>query len=319
MARGGMRPACWLLASCAVLSSAGWAEAAPLLVDWSAPACALESGFRARVRDALRRDPENVLEQELRVRVQIAEKPESSGYSLEIETEAGRRQLETPSCDEAVAAAATLVALTIDPNALPPPAPAEPPPPPPAQPPQKPRATKPPPAAAPPARVEPYVAAFGGASLGEVPALSPLVGGAIGLRWQGLGVGAEGFWIAPQTELLTGSDKGGEIGLFGGGLSVCYSPLRDRFRLTGCVGGQAGAWSSSGVRVDNPTEQTDWWLAGLGRLGTGVRFTRALGLFVNGDVVVPARTPRFKLEGLGEVFQPSAVAGRFSGGVELGF
>jgi hypothetical protein len=315
-----MRSACLLLASCAVLSSAGWADAAPLLVDWSAPACALESGFRARVRDALRREPESVLEQELRVRVQIAEKPEKAGYALEIETESGRRQLETPSCDEAVAAAATLVALTIDPNALPPPAPAEPPaPPPPPPPPQPPPATKPPPAAEPPARIEPYVAAFGGASLGEVPALSPMMGGAIGLRWRGFGVGAEGFWIARQTELLPGSDKGGEIGLFGGGLSACYSPLRDRFRLSGCLGGQAGAWGSNGVRVDNPTERTDWWVAGLGRLGAAAKVTGTLGLFLNGDVVVPVRTPRFKLEGLGEVFQPRAVAGRLAGGVELGF
>jgi hypothetical protein len=308
-----------LLASCAALSGTGPAAAAPLLVDWSAPDCALESGFRARVRDALRREPESALERELRVRVQIAEKPEKSGYSLIIETEAGQRKLETPTCDEAVAAAATLVALTIDPNALPPAAPAEPPPPPPPKAPPRPATATPPPAPAPPARIEPYVAVFGGASLGEVPAISPLAGGAIGLRFRGLGVSAEGFWIARQTELLPGSNKGGEIGLFGGGLSICYSPLRDRFRLSGCVGGQAGAWGSIGVRVDNPIEQSDWWLAGLGRLGAAARVTGPLGLFLNADVLAPVRTPRFKLEGLGEVFQPSPVAGRVSGGVELGF
>ncbi len=301
-----------------MLSGARLAGAAPLWVDWKAPGCAQESAFRARVRDALRREPESVLEQELRVSVQIAEKPEKSGYSLEIQTEAGRRQLETPSCDEAVAAAATLVALTIDPNALPPPEPAQPPRPPPPRPPSAPQA-KPAPRAEPPARIRPYVAAFGGVSLGEVPALSPLVGGGVGLRWRGLGLGAEGLWIAPQTELLPGSDKGGEIGLFGAGLSVCYSPLRDRFRLTGCLLGQAGAWRSRGVRVKNPSEQSDWWLAGLTRLGAGVRVTRALGLFLSADVVVPARTPRFKLEDLGDVFQPNPVAARFSGGVELGF
>jgi hypothetical protein len=299
-----------------MLSRAPAAGAAPLVVDWNAPACAQESAFRARVHDALRREPERALEQELRVSVRIAQQQEMVGYSLQIQTEAGRRQLETSSCEEAVAAAATLVALIIDPSALPPPARAEPPPPPP---PPRPPTNKPAAPTEPRARFVPYVAAFGGVSLGEVPAPSPLVGGAIGLRWRSLGIGAEGLWIAPQTELLPGSNKGGEIGLFGGGLSVCYSPLRGRSRLTGCLLGQAGAWRSAGVRVANPSEQTDWWLAGVGRVGVGLQVTPAFGVFLNGDVVVPARTPRFKLEGLGDVFQPSAVGGRVSGGVELGF
>jgi hypothetical protein len=73
------------------------------------------------------------------------------------------------------------------------------------------------------------------------------------------------------------------------------------------------------VRVASPSEQTDWWLAGVGRVGVGLQVTPALGVFLNGDLVVPARTPRFKLEALGDVFQPSALAGRFSAGVELVF
>jgi hypothetical protein len=163
------------------------------------------------------------------------------------------------------------------------------------------------------------VAALGGVSLGEVPAPSPLVGGALGLRYRAWGLGAEGFWIAPQTEVVSGSDKGGEIGLWGGGLSACYSPVRGRVRLTGCALGQAGAWPSRGVRVTTPTQQADWWLAGVGRLGAGVQLASNLALFLQGDAVIPARTPQFKVEGLGDVFQPSSVAGRVSGGVELGF
>jgi hypothetical protein len=305
----------WLpLVACATLWSARQAEAAPLLVDWQTPACAVEGAFRARVRDALRREPESVLEQELSVGVQITENHVKTGYLLQVRTDAGVRQLELPSCEEAVAAAATLVALTIDPNAVAPPAAA------PAEPPPEPKRapTRPPAPARPAARIEPYVAAFGGVSLGEVPAPSPLFGGGFGLRLRGFGVGAEGFWIAPQTELLPGTNKGGQVGLLGGGLALCYSPLRDALSISGCLAGQAGAWRSRGV-VTNPTEQTDWWLAGVARLGAGARLTSSFRLFVNGDLVLPARTPLFKLEDLGGVFRPNRVGGRVFGGVELGF
>lgn len=322
MAAGGMRLVWSLLACGALLSSWRFAAAAPLSLAWDAPACAQEQTFRARVRDALRREPEAALESELRVSLSIRENPEKTGYSLRVSTEAGTRQLELLTCDEAVAAAATVVALTIDPNAAPPPEPA------PAAPaPASPKPAAPPAALPEPARpqavkaitLEPYMAAFGGVSLGDVPALSPLVGGGAGLRIGRLGAGVEGFWIAPQSELLAGTNKGGEIGLWGGGVSACYLLPEGDLRLSGCLAAQAGVWRSEGVGVTSPVEQSDWWAAGVARLGAGARLASSLGLFLAADVVVPARRPSFRLEALGQVFRPNLVAGRFSGGVELGF
>ena len=326
MAASGMRLVWSLLACGAVLSSWRPAVAAPLLVEWEAPACAQEQAFRARVRDALRREPEAALERELRVSLTIRKNAEKTGYSLQVRTDAGARQLELPTCEEAVAAAATVVALTIDPNAVPVAEP-EPEPAPAAEP--KPVTTPAPPApepepeaprsVAPATRLEPYVAAFGGVSLGDVPSLSPLGGGGAGLRFGRWGFGAEGFWIAPQTELLPGTNKGGEIGLWGGGVSACYLLPEGDVRLSGCLAGQAGVWRSGGVGVTDPVEQSDWWAAGVARLGASARVAAPLGLFLTADVVVPARRPSFKLEALGQVFRPSLLAGRFSGGVELSF
>ncbi len=323
MAAGAMRGVCFLLAVCAPLSGARRVGAAPLSIDWQAPACAQQAVFRARVRDALQRDPESALESELRVAVQIGKNPTNTGYSLQIRMAAGTRELETPSCDEAVAAAATVVALTIDPHAVAPtatePAPADQRtvPRPPAAKPAEPKAARLPSVQSP--RLEPYVTAFGGVSAGEVPALSPLVSASVGGHFRWLGVGGEGFWIAPQTQLLAGTDKGGELRLWGAGLSACYLPLRRNLRLSACLAAQAGAWHSRGVGVTSPTAQNDWWAAGVARLQGGVRVASVLGLFLAADVVVPARRPWFRLEGVGGVFRPKPLAERFSAGVELSF
>jgi hypothetical protein len=316
---GRMRGLRFLLLWCAALSGARAAVAAPLAVDWEAPGCAEEAAFRARLRDALQRDPESALERELRVNVRIRENPEKVGYLLKVRIDAGTRELELPSCAEAVAAAATFVALAIDPNAVTPsstePAPAEPKL---LAEPAKPTPTKLAPSVKAP-QLERYVAALGGVSFGDVPALSPLVGGSIGVRLGWLGVAAEGFWIAPRTKFLSGTEKGGDIGLWGAGLSACYLLRRQALLLSGCLGAQGGAWRSRGVGVTAPTAQSDWWLAGIGRLGAGARVTSGLSLFLAMDAVVPARRPWFKLAGVGDVFRPKALSGRVSGGVELSF
>jgi hypothetical protein len=295
-----------------VLASARLATAAPLSVEWSAPPCAVEAELRGRVRDALRREPESVLERELRVRVKIAENAGKTGYWLQLELQGGSRELETPSCAEAVAAAATIVALAIDPNAVTRASDA-----PPQEPKQQPMSDG---AAKARERLEPYAAAFGGISLAELPGVSPLWGAILGLRWRGFGAQAEGFWMAPSTALLPGElEKGGEIGLAGGGLALCYSPLRGSWRLTGCVAGQAGAWRARGVAVKNPEQHSALWLAAVARIGVGVSLGATLGLFLNGDLVISARRPSFRLQDLGEVYRPSSAGGRGSAGAELRF
>ena len=323
MAASRMRGVWFLLACCATLSGASHAAAEPFVVEWQAPACAHEAVFQARVRDALRREPELALERELRVEVRIQENPEKAGFSLSIGMGAGKRELELPSCEEAVAAAATIVALAIDPNAVVPtvsaPTPAEPttanepavrtlP---------KPRAVSSPTMTA--HGPEPYVAAFGGVSVGDVPTLSPLIGGSIGLRLRSLGVAAEGFWIASQSGSVPGTNKGGEIGLWGGGVSGCYLVPQRWLRLSGCLMAQAGVWHSRGEGVTTPTEQSDWWLGVGARLGATARLGSAAGLYFAADLVVPARRPWFEVAGVGRVFRPKVATERFSAGVELSF
>lgn len=274
------------------------------------------------MRDALQREPESALASELQVTVRIGEIAENPGYFLHISMAAGSRELELPSCDEALAAAATLVALAIDPQATAPAAAepvSQPPKPPEHQEPRRPQPQPAPPHPATTTRLAPYVSVFGGASFGEVPAASPLFGAGLGVRWGALGIGAEGFWIAPQTELVAGTAKGGRIGLWGGGLSACYAPLAPAVRLSGCLGAEAGAWHSRGVGVTAPTEQSDWWLAGFGRLASGVRVARPLELFLAADLLVPARRPRFKLDGVGQVFRPNSAGFRASAGALLSF
>jgi hypothetical protein len=273
------------------------------------------------VRDALQREPEVLLEQELKVSVSIQQQPEKSRFSLKIRMNAGARELELPSCDEALAAAATLVALSIDPNAV---VPSEPSPaaePPPAAEPSKPEplpAPKPKRPTATPTRGR-YVAVLGGASFGEVPAVSPLVGASLGWRFRTLAVAVDGFWIAPKTERLPGTSKGGSVGVWGAGLSACYLLRQPALRWSACLGAQAGGWHSRGEGVTNPTEQTDWWFAGLARLGASVPVTSAWGLYLAADLVVPARRPWFTVAQLGRIFRPQAVGERLSAGLELSF
>ena len=302
-----------LLASCAALGASRVARAAPLSVEWRAPPCAAQAEFRARVRDALRREPEAVLEQELSVVLEIAENADKSGYFLRVEMAGGARSLETPSCDEAVAAAAIVVALAIDPNAMSPtPAPAPPAP--------EPKASPAPSTARPRETLELFVAVGAGVSLGEAPAPSPLLVGALGLRWRAFGAQLEGLWLASQTALLPGdAARGGQIGLAGAGLALCVSPLREKWRLSACLAGQAGAWRSRGVAVANPEQHNEPWLSAVARLGAGVSLSSSFGLFLSADVVVPARTPSFELEDLGRVYRPNAVAARLSAGPELRF
>src|SRR5688572_1314348 len=104
-----------LLISCAVMAVVVPANAAELIVDWRAPDCAKESDFRARVQNALRRQPEQVLREDLRVSVEISENLQTADYDLRLSTEHGTRHLQTATCAEAVAAAAVVVSLAIDP------------------------------------------------------------------------------------------------------------------------------------------------------------------------------------------------------------
>ena len=73
------------------------------------------------------------------------------------------------------------------------------------------------------------------------------------------------------------------------------------------------------MAVAHPEARADLWLAGLARVQLGLSVTRHWGLVLSGDAIVPARTPWFRLEDLGDVYRPSRVGGRIFAGVELRF
>jgi hypothetical protein len=290
-----------------LLTSSGRAAAEPLRVAWHAPPCATESDFRARLERVLHKDPEQPAE-DLALSVQIREQA-SAGFELVVRARQGgaalERVLEPKTCADALEAAAVVVALAVDPNAK-------------AAGPLSPeRASE----ASRKASLTVRSALLGGVALRELPQAAPFLSADTGVDFRDFSASLEAFWIAPERARLASdaAGRGGDIGAFGGGLSVCYAPLQGAGRLSTCVTTHVGAWTSKGSAVLHPEAKLEPWLSAGARVRYVVPLGDRLGVLLQADATWLGSRPEFFLDGLGTVFVPPSFGARFGSGLQLRF
>ncbi len=120
--------------------------------------------------------------------------------------------------------------------------------------------------------------------------------------------------------LPDGRSVGGTFSLITLGLRACVEPpLGADDRVLGvalCVGPEIDMLRGRGFGVNAPTEGTKTWVAGAasaeGMLSVGGPFR----VFLMVSAIVPTTRERFALEGVGDVHQPSRLAGRAAAGIE---
>ncbi len=241
------------------------------------------------------------------------------------------RTLEGASCVAVTDAAALVLALAIDPEAVAsrPAAPAPPeapqPPPAPAPPPQPPPPLPPPvavarPEPAPPRPSRPLrwhlrAAVFG--DVGSLPAATVGPSLAVGLSYGALRVEAYAVYAAPQRAAL--DRGGGDFDLVGAGLSGCGLARVGRFDLGGCGGLEAGSLRGAAYGVARPGSGSAPWLAVTFGAAARARLSSRWGVLAQVGGAAPLRRPEFVIDEVGAVFRASALTLRATAGVEVYF
>ena len=349
-----------LTVSAAVRTAAAQPEAA-FELEWDAPdGCSSESQVIATMTKLLDGPPADVSEQAMSARATVT-RGEGDRWNLRLATEhAGAswtRRLDGESCEELASAAALVLALAIDPDAvaansttstepassdgassvpkaafaLPQPAPgasaaplpmAAPTPEPVAPP--APDRDRPPAQAPPPERATADTRALARLSLvGDVGTL-PSAGGGGSVA---VGYGIERFHLEGGALLLpgrrslvdSGDGKGGQVDLVAGGIAACYAIVPGDTEVAACAGAEAGVLRGEGFGVKNPASGTAPWVAGLVAADLSVPIAEPVSLRVRLEALAPIVRERFVLDGLGEVHRAAPVAGRLMAGPEVHF
>ncbi len=260
----------------------------------------------------------------------------------------GERDFSGPTCLAVANAAALIVALTFDPEALarrtetvpPPPVPPVPPAPrappaavlpepavPPAPPPPLPAPLLvPPPRAAIVASVVDHarpgfaVGVLGAASAGALPGVGGGVGGRAGVLAGGFRAEVSATYWLPRTATLAGRPTaGGDFHLVAGDGSACYAVLRAPVELAPCAGLEVGKMTGTGFGVRSNGSGSALWIAPLAGAAAGLPIGQRFAARLDLAVLVPALRPPFVLASAGTVYTAGAVAGRATIGLELRF
>ncbi|KYF68340.1 hypothetical protein BE11_47320 [Sorangium cellulosum] len=139
-----------------------------------------------------------------------------------------------------------------------------------------------------------------------------------------LEVGAS-FWARNTAESAARPESGGTLDLIAGSLTACalLPPLaravRPHFEIgVPCAGFEVGRMRAQGYGVSDPGEGNALWAALRGGAAAAWVVEPWVRLRLRLEAMVPLRRPRFVLEGVGEVHEPS-VAARAALGLELAF
>jgi hypothetical protein len=162
--------------------------------------------------------------------------------------------------------------------------------------------------------------------VGSLPAATLGATGVFGVQVGSVLVDAEGtLWLprvafvppAASQDASSGSG-GGEIHLYTGGLRGCwdFAQASGELRFAGCAGGEAGMSAGVGIGLARASQASGLWAAAL----TGLAFHRGgvsgLAYWFSVDAVFPIRRPTYAIDGVGSIFQASAIVGRASAGLE---
>jgi hypothetical protein len=155
-----------------------------------------------------------------------------------------------------------------------------------------------------------------GAHLGALPGPAVGFGGFVGLEvWRVRIEVLATYWLEQSASVRGGS--GGDFDLFTVLSSGCFLFASGRLQLGPCLGLELGRMGARGFGVDNPGSSAIPWVAPyVGALGT-LRIVGPLALRVGAGAIVPVSRPRWVLVRVGEVDQPGPVSGRGLLGLEV--
>ena len=328
----------------------------PIALAWaSLPGCPGEPEVRAEIERVLGSPPDPASRRYLRAEARVSRA--GAGFHVHIVTDlggvTGERDIDGPTCAAVGNAAALIVALTFDPEALsrraeacraararararpraaaapsaalepsilPPPLPDA------AVPPET-RAWSPP--AAPPhsaGRAEARSAPSSPWAPSGRPRSAPCRGWAAASEGRaGILVGrlrvdvSASYWPEQTATLASRPTAGGRVRLVAGDGSACWALLRAPVEILPCLGLEVGSMSATGFGVRSDSSGSALWIApvaeAVAALPLGKRFAARLDL----GVLVPAERPSFLLNGAGTVYTAGTVAGRAALGLEVRF
>lgn len=231
----------------------------------------------------------------------------------------GERTLEGPTCNAVASAAALILTLTIDPQAL-------------ARPAVVTLAPLPKPIT-PPKRIAPPSTPRERARH-MFARLAPVVGFGVSANFASAGISAsfgaraDRFSVelvanafAPESHDVDGhAGAGGTFWLVTVGGSACAVLARARVVEFGaCAGLEVQGIHGNGYGVLNPMSGVAGWAAPTASLTAGVNLTPLVWIAARVDEVVPLSRPTFLLDGVGTIFSVFPAATRASLGVELRF
>jgi hypothetical protein len=298
-----------LVGALIALPASATAQPSAGALTWDAPpGCPSAQDVEARIAARVETPPREV-------RVRVVEVPE--GVRVDMSTDGADRTFVAPTCDDAATAVAVIVALAAHAKAqAAPPVLAKAPE---VVPPRPAPLPLPPPAPSPPTRWS--VSAAGVADTGSLPHVSPGIGLGIQAR-RGIGaVGLTASAFLPKTEHAAGEPAVQTtvtlVDLLA--LGCLLVPVLPRTDAGGCVGAGVGMLHGASGSIDRPRSNAGLRPEGvlLGR--AEVAFSSAFSLRLEGGALAdPIRNP-FRVEGVGEVYRPPALALRFGLGLDIRF
>jgi len=322
---------------------------APIAITWDAlPSCPSKDEVQYEIERVLGGPPNPESRRYLRAEARVSRF--GSGFHLHLITDlggaVGERDLDGPTCGAVARAAALIVALTFDPDAVarqaravargsspappapPSAAPASPPPPLPERaaviPPAPLRPPTPPPRAEEPAAKPrpPFVLGLTGAiGVGALPEVGGAFGGRVGVILGRVRVDLGGsFWPEKTATLAAHPSEGGRVRLATGEATGCYALLRNRaLELSPCLGLELGSMAASSFGAESNGSGSALWVAPLAEVEAAVPIGRYVAAWLGLAAIVPALRPPFVFDPSGTVFTAGPVVGRATVGLELRF
>jgi hypothetical protein len=305
----------------------------PIELAWSAPPeCPSQDQLRASVSGML--GGASAREQ---VHADVSVVRESEGYAadvaLVIDGRRSTRRLVATSCSALAEATALVIAVSVDPVRALEESPGEPAA---AQIPE-PRVVEPPTlpvvedpvdrsvaivpdasTAPPPRRPGAYVRILGGADYGTTPAITGMLGGAVGLRGRDWRAELDGSWaFARSTSLTIAPEARAALGRWSIGARGCGVPTRGRIEVPLCAAIEAGAIEGDGTggTIGARHARRPWIAAVLGP-AIAITVVPRLALLLGVDLVAPLWRARFVI-GSEEIHRPRPIGVRALLGAEL--
>ena len=177
-------------------------------------------------------------------------------------------------------------------------------------------APEPEPAPAAPLRLTHWIGVDAGVAWVHVPAVTARVGARYMLRGRGWALRVGGHYETPRVVLYPGEDVGGRFSAATADVAGCYEPGRDAVSASLCVGPSVGGVFGTGEGIDEPLRPRDVWVGALGRAGLRWAWASHWRLAVDAMVSVSLLRPAFHVGARNPLFRSPRVGGAGLIGIE---